>query len=482
MQTLKTLKKMVTLLSIVFLFSEVCFGNVPRDIASDVRYLINQTDPYVYAGVVIQDVTTGKILYQRNAHQNFVPASNEKLYSAATALMVLGPHYRFQTPLYTDAKEVHPGTLMGNLYLQFSGDPTLKSTDLEHLIQEIKKLSIHAIAGNVILLPANYTLQGYGPGWSERDRELAYGAPVSPTIIDENKILVRASVLNHSNRASVQVFDPSKTVHVTNNVRTVYNRRLGAVRFELNWQNDLNASGYITPRYAAGEALALKNPMNYAQGVVIEALKKEGISFKGKVMTGARPKTFKLLATHTSAPLSEILTLTLKTSNNLYANSLFLKAAEVYLNGQASWQNAGFTVKKVLSQYAGLDLNQAVFMDGSGLSRDNRVTPWQTVHLLRSIHQQFPIRYEFITALPIAGKDGTLKRRMPSLARDSRVRAKTGTMQGVVSLAGYLTTANNHTLVFAFMFNAIPKRAFYSWKYRALEDRLCEYLAKQSVA
>ena len=136
--------------------------------------------------------------------------------------------------------------------------------------------------------------------------------------------------------------------------------------------------------------------------------------------------------------------------------------------------------KQFLQQQTGINLQNAVLIDGSGLSRHDLLTPDQTVSLLRFLHDRFPLAYEYIAALPVAGQDGTLQRRLRKPTQQGLVRAKTGSMTGVISLSGYLYTANAHTLAFAIYINTLPgTNPSISGRYRSLVDTLCDFFLQQ---
>jgi D-alanyl-D-alanine carboxypeptidase/D-alanyl-D-alanine-endopeptidase (penicillin-binding protein 4) len=171
---------------------------------------------------------------------------------------------------------------------------------------------------------------------------------------------------------------------------------------------------------------------------------------------------------------------TLKPSDNLYADSLFLHAAAKLEGKPVNWKDAQSSIKKFLQQQTGINLQQSVLVDGSGLSRYDLLTPAQTVSLLNFLFYRFPLSYEYIAALPISGRDGTLQKRLKKPHQQDLVRAKTGTMTGVVSLSGYLYTANAHTLAFAIFINNSPStKPAVSGKSRYLVDALCAYFLQQ---
>jgi D-alanyl-D-alanine carboxypeptidase/D-alanyl-D-alanine-endopeptidase (penicillin-binding protein 4) len=202
---------------------------------------------------------------------------------------------------------------------------------------------------------------------------------------------------------------------------------------------------------------------------------------EGKALNEVSEKGLVQLATLRSAKMSQLIQPMLKESDNLYADSLFLAMGEKFYQGDISYRQAGLAVKRILKKYAGISLNKAVIVDGSGVSRYNLITPNQLVSVLSFLYQQFPISYEFLAGLSVAGRDGTLYKRHLRSESTQLIRAKTGTMQGVVSLAGFLPSKNGHPLAFAIMINGIPQGNVGIAKYRVLEDELAKLLLTINV-
>jgi D-alanyl-D-alanine carboxypeptidase/D-alanyl-D-alanine-endopeptidase (penicillin-binding protein 4) len=137
------------------LLSLLCSGLLSTTHASnlqpEVNRIINNVDPSIHMGIKVVDLDTGEVLYQRNANQPLTPASNMKLYSNAAALLALGPDYRFRTTLSTAAPLIEKGTLKGNLYLTFPGDPSFRSVDLNNLFSQLEPFGVRRIEGNIII-------------------------------------------------------------------------------------------------------------------------------------------------------------------------------------------------------------------------------------------------------------------------------------------------------------------------------------------
>ncbi|KTD52557.1 D-alanyl-D-alanine carboxypeptidase/D-alanyl-D-alanine-endopeptidase [Legionella quinlivanii] len=444
--------------------------------------LINQVDPATNIGIEVIDLNTGTILYRRNQDQPFVPASNMKLFSDAAALMVLGPDYRFINTLSTNASQLQNGVLKGSLYLKLSGDPSFSRERLANLLAVLKNWHINHIQGNVIIDSSHAVVNPYAPGWMTSDLAYSYGAPLGPTMIDANRMV---ATVNPGGRpgdpAVVEVDDDSGSIIVNNEVKTKEKSARCGVSFVMDQENHLNVRGCIgVGQWAIQQKMAIRNPLAYAKGLVRQQLSKENIILDGNVLLGGTPSGAMLLATDSSKPIAQLMADTLKPSDNLYADSLFLHAAHKLHGSPQNWPEAQQTVKKFLQDQTGISLQQAILTDGSGLSRNDLLTAGQTVNLLRFLYERFPLAYEYIAALPVSGRDGTLQRRFKRPEQQDMVRAKTGTMTGIVSLSGYLYTANGHTLAFAMYINNRPGTSpSISGKYRYLIDALCTYFLQQ---
>lgn len=451
-------------------------------IQSGADHLINQIDPSMNIGIEVVDLTTGVTLYRRNQSRSFIPASNMKLFSDAAALMVLGPDYRFRNQLSTNATQLQQGILKGSLYLHLSGDPSFNHDRLAALIAGLKAWGINHIQGNVYIDSSHAVANPYPPGWSASDLVYSYGAPIAPLMIDTNRLLVTVNPAGKADDpAIVETDDASAGIILNNQVKTKSTSARCGVDFSMDKENHLTVRGCVgVGQWAVMQKMAIRNPLVYAQGLIKRQLKKANIVFEGQVLLGKAPAGSLLITSEMSKPISQIMADTLKPSDNLYADSLFLHAAEKLNGSPVDWNEAQFIVKKFLQLQTGIDLSTAVLTDGSGLSRYNLLTPAQTVGLLRFLYDRFPLTYEYVAALPVSGRDGTLQKRFKKPNQQDMVRAKTGTMTGVVSLSGFLYTANDHTLAFAIFINNRPGTPVaISGRYRSLVDELCTYFLRQ---
>ena len=451
-------------------------------IKSGADHLIDQIDPTMNIGVEVVDLTTGATLYRRNQARTFIPASNMKLFSDAAALMVLGPDYRFRNQLSTNASQLQQGILKGSLYLRLSGDPSFSHERLATLIGGLKAWGIKHIQGNVYIDSSHAVASPYPPGWLTSDLVYSYGAPAAPLMIDTNRLTVTVNPADKAGElAVIETDDAGGSIVVTNLVKTKQTSAHCGVDFALDKDNHLTVRGCVgVGQWAVIQKMAIRNPLAYAQGLIKHQLNEANIVFEGQVLLGKAPPGSLLIASESSKPISQLMADTLKPSDNLYADSLFLHAAEKLKGSPVDWGDAQIILKKFIQQQTGIELGNAVLTDGSGLSRHDLLTPAQTVGLLRFLYNGFPLAYEYIAALPVSGRDGTLQRRFKQPHQQDLVRAKTGTMTGVVSLSGYLYTANAHTLAFAIFINNRPGTSpSISGRYRSLVDSLCTYFLRQ---
>ena len=469
---------MIKKISLVFLLAISC--NVVMSatpVESSINGIIRKVDPDINMGMMVVDLSTGKTLYQRNSEKNFTPASNMKLFSEAAALMLLGPGYNFRTTLSTDARTLKDGVLDGSIYLHFVGDPSFTEKDLGEMFSELPNWGIKKITGNFVIVSSNSKIKPHAPGTDPKDYTHGYGAPVTPLMLDENRVSVTVNPGITGGLAEVEYDRLENSFVLDNKVKTVGKGRCG-ISAKVTRANHLLVRGCIHKNSQAIQmVIPIINPLSYAKAVIKNRLTRLGIQLTGKVTMSDSLKPGLFLAAHSSKPITQLMANTLKRSDNLYADSLFLHTAQNINSSAQSWQKSEKAVKSFLQKQTGINMQKAVLIDGSGLSSHDLVTPSQTISLLRYIHSHFPLAYEYITALPIAGQDGTLWRRFRKPTQRGYLRAKTGTLTGVISLSGFLYTANSHTLAFTIYINKRRgTKPNVSGRYMSMVDTLCSYL------
>lgn len=446
-------------------------------VSEGLNRLLANVNPNVHVGVVVQSMETGQILYSRNANHFFEPASVQKLFTVSSALLKLTPDYRFPTRVLSTGT-INQGVLQGNLIFQFNGDPSLTQNNLKSLVDQLRARGIRSVDGNIIVDNTAYNHVPYPAGWVWSDLNYDFAAPLDTVIINRNQFgisLVPAPRVGEKPTIIARL--PSGSATFYNEMTTTeYPGRNCPITFFANENNQYVIRGCLPKRYGTeSRSLAVRNMEMFTKGLIRELLRQDDIAFHGEMLSGRTPAGAQLLEEHNSAPLGKLIVHLLKVSDNLYADTLLKKMGEVTSNSPGSWENGLQAMKPILANQEGVNLQEVHFIDGAGLSRYNLVTPGAISTLLHYIGNNPMLRETLIPALPIAGVDGTLAWRMPDLARGDRVHAKTGSMDGVATLAGFVKTANQGVLSFVIMINNVPKERA---PYIILQNHIVEFLAR----
>lgn len=446
------------------------------ELAAQIQALLQEYRDEADIGVYIKSMKYGDTLYSQNVNRPFVPASIMKILTAETALLYLGPDYRFNTQFVTDAKSIDNGVLAGNLYLIQSGDPTLNYNDLNALMGLLKSQQIQSIAGNVYIDDTAFDQRYGAPGWLQKDSRYCFAAPISAGIINHNCISMQVVPANKSGQLARITPSPHYYFPDVQNTVVTKPRHSRGCYLKMGSSSDsgLSLQGCMPKGRTWGFTYVIQNVLGYNQALVKSLFKRYGVSVKGRVGSGKAQPKLSPVVDHQSKPLRVIVTEMMKKSDNVIAGALFKKLGQLYSKQPGSWENGGEAVAKILSSKIGINTTGMRVIDGSGLSRYNQITPTQMMQVLDFAYHHSGTNYEFISSLPIAGVDGTLKHRLYNVAR--RVRAKTGTMHGVVALAGYAASSNKEPIAFVIMVNG--HRASGGWMYKELEDKIVTLLTE----
>ncbi len=452
-----------------------CALAVELPLQPGVEAILRKAPANANVGIIVQAVESGKILYQHNADNLFTPASVNKLFVAIAGLAFLKSNYQFETRLrYTG--NIKDGILNGDLYIQFTGDPSLKRWHLSGLLNELKAQGISKLNGNIYIDNSTYGLASYAPGWLIHDLSFDFAAPINAIIINENRFGLTVTPTNRNGQPGIiHTSLPDDVVQVQNNTITSARYRQDCPLEVHSDDNNNYKIGGCLPKIHGQQyfALALRDPVPYAKILITNFLKKNQIYFNGDIQLQVTPLNAGTLAVHMSAPLSQLIKAMLKESDNLYTNSLLKQIGAVYYHTQGTWENGLKAIKEILAKPANIDFSQTHLSDGAGLSRLNLVTPRQLAKLLHYAYQQPLVEPDLWIALPIAGKDGTLGGRLGTIAKGEPIHAKTGTMKGISALAGYMKTRHNGLIVFVIMTNGLEDPLHL---YKRMEDKICRFL------
>ncbi len=456
-------------------------------------------------GVHVLDLTTGETRYARNARKNFIPASVMKLFSTAAALDGLGPDFRYTTTLFLDGT-VRDGTLDGHLVVRGSGDPTISDRLFERgyptdgdatalfraWADSLQALGITSVTDHVIGDDDVFDDLELGNGWAWDDEPSPYAAEISGLSFNEGRATVTAEGTRRGRRAELSV-EPAGTdyVYFINRTKTV-GARAGADR-EIRRERGGNAF-WIESEVPQGQRLrhtvSVHNPTRYFAHVLHETLRAEGVWVDGDPVDlddwREKPDYRRLVpvATHTSRPLREIVALTNKESQNLYAEHLLKTLGAVRCPAErpdrvdCGSAQAGLRAARPLFERAGLELETMRLRDASGMSPYDMVAPEDVTALLRTmwIHPDPAVTDAYVGSLAVGGEDGTLERRFRQGRARGNVRAKTGTVTGAKNLAGVVTTAGGTPLAFALLANNFGTT---SRRVTRAQDAIVELLAQQ---
>ncbi len=445
----------------------------------DIQNILKAIRVPVNVGMVVRDLDSGRVLFGQNTNLLYPPASTQKLFTAIAALYYLNQHYRFHTTLYRDGL-VQDHTLMGHVVIRFSGDPSLRVSDLKQLLLTLKAQGIRKIMGSVYLDSSAYNEIPYPPGWLWDDLSYSYAAPLQAINLNRNAFALQMTP-SKTMYAPPQLKSalPDAVVSFENHVRTTHGNEPNCpFLIYSHADNRYTIYGCINQKWGSQQrTLAIRNPILYAKVLVSRMLIQQGIAWTGSVNVLHHPYGHPSteMADHPSVALYEMVTEMLKKSDNLIAESLLKKIGEYYYRRSGSVQNGLRALKQILKP-TGIDFSHNNINDGSGLSRYNLVTPLQFSRLLSFAYQTHAVRVPLLAALPRASVDGTLIARMHWIRDKERVMAKTGSMTGVSALVGYVHTRSGHTLSFVLMLSGFLGKQY---RYHQLEDQLCRYLVEQ---
>jgi D-alanyl-D-alanine carboxypeptidase/D-alanyl-D-alanine-endopeptidase (penicillin-binding protein 4) len=308
------------------------------------------------------------------------------------------------------------------------------------------------------------------------DKNYCYAAPISASIINHNCLPFKIAPSKVSGGpahvlTSSKYFYPSFRNAVVTSAKRPRNCGL---KVSTNSNSTIGLDGCMSKgRYEWGVSYVVTDIPEYNRNLFKTQLSRMGIDVYGTVTFGSSTKNLSMIGSHASKPLRDLIKEMLKKSDNIIAGALFKKVGQLYSGKPGSWENGSLAVANILAKNAGMSKSGLRLLDGSGLSPDNLVTPTQMMQVLDYAYHHDHISSDFITSLPIAGVDGTLKHRMWNIAR--RVRAKTGTISGVVSLAGYVMTVDQEPLAFVIMINGSKGLG---WRYKAMEDNIATALSR----
>ena len=417
-------------------------------------------------GVVIQSLETGEYFYKRNEDKFFVPASNMKLFTTAAGLLLLGNDYQFSTNIFIDGS-IYGSTLLGDLVIQGRGDPTISgrfyNNDIYYVydtwIDSLLERGVTKIKGNIVGDDNLFDDLGLGKGWAWDYETDWYAAQSNAISFNDNCVDITVYYEPKYDSIIVRSSPELRNIVILNNVEFAAPEENNDVEvYRERGTNVINVYGKFKRGSDPYKTFAtVQNPTQFAMMVLLKRMESRGIKVNGYAIDiddyerTLDYKNMQLLFTNYSNDLSEIIKEINKGSQNFFAEQL-LKTIGLEKKGFGTSEN-GIAAAKELFADIGLNPDNLIMVDGSGLSHLDMVTPRQIVELLKYMYSNKNVFAQFYNSLPIAGVDGTLGKRMKNTTAENVVRAKTGYISHVRSLSGYAVTGDNENIVFSIIAN-----------------------------
>jgi len=444
------------------LFSCLCSVSASAS-ASEWQSLHSLLPEEAQLSYIVVDANSQGVLTKHQSKTLRTPASVQKLLTATAAKLHLGENFQYETML-TGSNGKVTNSYKGDLRLNFVGDPTFKRNDIRAMLTTLKRLGLKKIEGDFILNDSHFNGYQWSDGQAWNDLGVCYTSPSNAIIVNRNCVLGNLSKNKKDAKKAklyVPVYEPiSITADVDIVTKEQREMQFCALELMRNSQNNYHLWGCIVPRKRPfAMAFAINDPFQYASKIIADELQQLGITLKGKVRLeneeyqGNRTE---LLVSYHSPKLDELLTIMMKESDNLIADSLFKTIGASYFQRAGNFRNGSKAVKAILSEQ-GIDLGGAYLADGSGLSRHNLMSTELFMSVLRFVYKHDE-QLGLLSSFSVAGIDGTLKYHKGVRGKQfkGKVIAKTGSLKGVANLLGVVKSPLGERL-FVLMINGYYK-------------------------
>jgi D-alanyl-D-alanine carboxypeptidase/D-alanyl-D-alanine-endopeptidase (penicillin-binding protein 4) len=384
------MKKVLILFSILI---SITYATSKDEIKGIISNIVEKIPASTNVGIIIYNPLTQDTIFQKNAFMSLTPASNTKLFTTATALSLLGGDFPLYTRIMTNDLNMKSGVINGDIYIKGYGNSTFTTSDLESMVNTMKDKGIKRINGRIIGDDTYFDDVYFRGDWITDEVANVSLPPISAIVIDRNRVVTHKKI-----RRRIKTF--------TTNV------------------ND---------------------PPLYAAKLLKEKLASEGIVVTGLCLKGETPRNAVTLA-ETKIILRDLISLINKHSDNFLAECLFktIGAESSQKQGNSFYSTQAIT--NFLEENR-VYLKGTSIVDGSGISRFDQVTPISISGILEKMYFDIANFEDYYNSLSIAGVDGTLRNRFTGTSAENNLHGKTGTLDGISSLSGYLTTAKGDDLI-----------------------------------
>lgn len=415
--------------------------------------------PESAASIYIHEVNTTRPVISFNSDKPMNPASVMKLVTTFAGLELLGPAFTWKTEIYANGI-LKEGRLQGDLIIKGYGDPRLNLENFWLLTRRLYQTGLREITGDLILDNSYFDVLIGNPAAFDNKPYRAYNTSPEALLVNYRTTELRIIPQPENKTTRIVITPLTEFIELNNNLRLTQDK-CGEWRNALGTSihvdaNNNHASVNLNGNYstACGEKsllLSLHNSQTYTLGLFKQLWKEQGGIFNGKVRTGIVPDKGLLLETYRSPPLTEIIRDINKFSNNIAARQLYLTLGTAANSEPATLTKSNNAVRQWLKSKK-LDSPEFIIENGSGLSRNERISSLHLGKLLLKVFQS-SVMPEFISSLPILAVDGTMKKRLNDTIVSGRAHIKSGLLNGVKTMAGYMLDKSGRRMAIVFFVN-----------------------------
>ena len=422
--------------------------------------------------LMVYDLTNDTTLYAYREKVMCRPASVQKVITSVTALSSLGADYKFNTKLRTQGTVGKDSVLNGNLYLVGGLDPAFNEHELRSMVNDLKKAGVKRINGTIYADVSIMDSTYWATGWCWDDAPASFQPYISPLMVHQGFVGIEVLPTTKGEAPKVNIYPANNHIQVVNKAITQDNT-LGPLSITRDWMNNDNTivvEGNCRRRQSTD--LSVVGSADFTFALFRQYLDEAGISY-GKYAWGNCPVMARDISV-VSHDLPSVIKEALKESNNLFAEAMFLQTGRLQYTKEIRFQDAAKYLQNFVSRKFGMFSATFNIVDGSGLSMYDLCSPQFMVDMLSLIYRDKDLYQIMYKSLPISGVDGTLKTRMSGKTTLNKVHAKTGSLTGTCSLAGYIHTADGRDLAFCIMNEGAVKMA----PSRNVQDKICTVLCE----
>ncbi len=424
------------------------------DLPPEVRAALRQAKiPLSSVAVDVRGVDSQVPLVSLNAQRAMNPASTMKLLTTYAGLEMLGPSYTWKTEAYLGGP-LEKGVLQGDLILKGYGDPRFNIEQFWLWLSELRARGLKEIQGDLVLDRSFFSLPEHDPAEFDNDPVRAYNVGPDALLLNFNTLRLR--YLPEGNRLKVISEPPLEGMQLDNQLAPQAAPNCenwdDTIRIQARGDSVVLQGGYPSECGEREQNLNVMPHTRYVAAVFNAIWQELGGTLRGNTREGPLPAEAKLFATHYSAPLAEIIRDINKFSNNVMARQLFLTLGSDVATTTPGNIQQSIRVTKAWLKSKRLNFPELVLENGAGLSRRERISAQHLAQLLRSAADS-PMNAEFVASLPILGVDGSVRKRLKDTAAANHAHLKTGTLEGVKTIAGYVRAKSGREWILVFLIN-----------------------------